>query len=227
MSGGPEVALGRSADQMGLEIEGIVERGVRVWERPLWVVTPRWLSASKRMLLSSSGNQKFGTGEMRQNPPHPESETPETDSPETKRDIAGQSTPPSPAASTPNRLPSPHHRRRRPRPSSQPPHSRNSGIHAASRCFPRFRAHLPEPGDNGVGLASAGPGYRQGRAQAREEDTLPSLHPPAPLPPAGRGAHLRGGAEPVSSATFAHDHTPSCDIHAFGAHIFAFGAAVG
>jgi len=57
MSGGPEVALGRSADQMGLEIEGIVERGVRVWERLLWVVSPRWLSADKRTLASRTGKR--------------------------------------------------------------------------------------------------------------------------------------------------------------------------
>ena len=42
MSGGPELALGRSADQRGLEIEGILERGVRVWERPLRVEHPCW-----------------------------------------------------------------------------------------------------------------------------------------------------------------------------------------
>jgi hypothetical protein len=50
MSGGPEVALGRSADQMGLEIEGIVERGVRVWERPLWVESSRWRQIKKLMI---------------------------------------------------------------------------------------------------------------------------------------------------------------------------------
>lgn len=48
MSGGPQLALGRSADQRGLEIEGILERGVRVWERPLRVVSRPWVRASKR-----------------------------------------------------------------------------------------------------------------------------------------------------------------------------------
>lgn len=52
----------------GLEIEGIVERGARVCELLLRVVSLRWVRSWKRTLAPGSGRQTFGTGKWSHDP---------------------------------------------------------------------------------------------------------------------------------------------------------------